>query len=695
MQIHRRLRVSLLALLLAVPIGGQAVTLGEARIKSYLNQPMDAEIDLVGVRPGEHQDLRLRIANQADFDRLGIQYTPFIADLSFDIVQVGGRWLARIRSTRPANEPFLDFPLLLSWPGGQMVKQVTFLLDPPRGLNPPTRASTATPAAAAPVRALVPRAADSPTRDSYGPVRRGETLWPIAQRLKPRGITTQQMAMALLRANPEAFINGNINQLLEGAVLFVPPLDFIQQLDAATARRDFNAAARQAPVRVATAEPSRPVARTTGAAPDKPEGDAGQAPAAPPSAKPDEDAQLRIVADDKKSAAEPGSEADLEKKLLVTMEEIESNRLTTSAIESRVSKLEAELTRMQQLLDLKDEQIRVLQSEVAAQEQAGIETGSPSSASADLDRSAQVPQEQQPSSPTSAKRESTPAASTPSVRSEAATPVAGKRGSIAHWYQEYLWLLWLALALLGGAALLLMFRRPQPATADEQPLPAPVPAAARAAAGSAATTAAAAVAAAPEPEPSALRDAEADLRAVADAHMPEDDLEELDLPEIDINSLTEISDEFEVRDDVTDSMLAEMLEESKLLSDRPTPGADKADFNDEDIASWIRELGNEGDVASADTEELAPSEQVYEIPDVVTELDDQLMTPASTDAGPDIPLIDLPDEDDTFTMSLDLARAYLEIGDQDGARDMLQQALSGARDPDHRRQIEELLQQIT
>ena len=255
--------------------------------------------------------------------------------------------------------------------------------------------------------------------------------------------------------------------------------------------------------------------------------------------------------------------------------------------------------------------------------------------------------------------------------------------------------MWLALALLGGAALLLMFRRPQPATADEQPLPAPVPAAARAAAGSAATTAAAAVAAAPEPEPSALRDAEADLRAVADAHMPEDDLEELDLPEIDINSLTEISDEFEVRDDVTDSMLAEMLEESKLLSDRPTPGADKADFNDEDIASWIRELGNEGDVASADTEELAPSEQVYEIPDVVTELDDQLMTPASTDAGPDIPLIDLPDEDDTFTMSLDLARAYLEIGDQDGARDMLQQALSGARDPDHRRQIEELLQQIT
>ena len=55
---------------------------------------------------------------------------------------------------------------------------------------------------------------------------------------------------------------------------------------------------------------------------------------------------------------------------------------------------------------------------------------------------------------------------------------------------------------------------------------------------------------------------------------------------------------------------------------------------------------------------------------------------------------DEPTEDDAFGMSLDLARAYLEIGDQEGARDMLKQALTGARDPDHREQIEELLAQI-
>ena len=88
-----------------------------------------------------------------------------------------------------------------------------------------------------------------------------------------------------------------------------------------------------------------------------------------------------------------------------------------------------------------------------------------------------------------------------------------------------------------------------------------------------------------------------------------------------------------------------------------------------------------------------------DIPSILTELDDQLasskpegITP-STDVEME-PLDEEYEEDDTFTMSLDLARAYLEIGDQEGARDMLKQALSGAHDPEHRRQIEELLQQI-
>ena len=104
---------------------------------------------------------------------------------------------------------------------------------------------------------------------------------------------------------------------------------------------------------------------------------------------------------------------------------------------------------------------------------------------------------------------------------------------------------------------------------------------------------------------------------------------------------------------------------------------------DDDIPSILHEL--DGQLAPKDTELVPDSANIQLDP-----LDDDLQTSAGAPSAPSAAQL----EDDTFHMSLDLARAYLEIGDQDGARDMLKQALGGARNPDQRRQIEELLQQI-
>ena len=123
-------RLVTILVLFGLATATQAVTLGQVKVSSYLNQPLEAEIDLIGVAPGQHEDLRIRIANQDQFDRLGIAYTRLLSDLKFDVVQSSGRWIVRIRSNQPVNEPFLDFPVQLSWPGGQMVRQYTLLLDP-------------------------------------------------------------------------------------------------------------------------------------------------------------------------------------------------------------------------------------------------------------------------------------------------------------------------------------------------------------------------------------------------------------------------------------------------------------------------------------------------------------------------------------------------------------------------------------
>ncbi|MBV33979.1 MAG: pilus assembly protein FimV [Rickettsiales bacterium] len=59
------------------------------------------------------------------------------------------------------------------------------------------------------------------TDDSWT-VERGQTLWSIAKSVRPEGVSVQQTLMAIFHNNPEAFINNDINRLKAGATLAVP-----------------------------------------------------------------------------------------------------------------------------------------------------------------------------------------------------------------------------------------------------------------------------------------------------------------------------------------------------------------------------------------------------------------------------------------------------------------------------------------
>ena len=58
---------------------------------------------------------------------------------------------------------------------------------------------------------------------TYGPVRRADTLWELALRFRGDApVNAQQAMIAILRANPDAFVEGNINALRTGVTLRVP-----------------------------------------------------------------------------------------------------------------------------------------------------------------------------------------------------------------------------------------------------------------------------------------------------------------------------------------------------------------------------------------------------------------------------------------------------------------------------------------
>lgn len=116
----------------------------------------------------------------------------------------------------------------------QSAQQMALLSSPTSAVPPPP-----TPAAPAPAP-LAASPAAAAGGNMYGPVAAGTTLWSVATALKPSpSLSTWQMVLALQRANPQAFTSGTT--LKAGAMLRVPGIAEIQQVDAATAKRQVEA----------------------------------------------------------------------------------------------------------------------------------------------------------------------------------------------------------------------------------------------------------------------------------------------------------------------------------------------------------------------------------------------------------------------------------------------------------------------
>ncbi len=116
--------------------GAFALGLGDIEMTSALNQPMNAEIQLTSVQPGELEELIVQLASAEAFERAGIERSTVLTDLQFSVDQSSGEPVIRVVSSRPIVEPFLNFLVEVDWPQGRMVREYTVLLDPPVLLSP-------------------------------------------------------------------------------------------------------------------------------------------------------------------------------------------------------------------------------------------------------------------------------------------------------------------------------------------------------------------------------------------------------------------------------------------------------------------------------------------------------------------------------------------------------------------------------
>jgi pilus assembly protein FimV len=415
-----------------------ALGLGQIEVKSRLGEPLLAEIPIVSGDPTELEQLEAVLASPETFARIGMMPpTGVIADMRFvQALDARGNPILRVTTTQPVTEQLLTFLVEVNWGQGRLVREYSALVDTPRTVSAPMQPSVQAPVVEAPAlieqpavatqeplpaepadsaaepaaepvgstAAATPAPADvpAPTPDAIAPspsvvpppsvasappppaaaatpgevrVRNGDTLSDIAREAGLAG-TLDQTMIALLRANPEAFIDGNVNLLRAGAVLRVPGEAALAELDPRQASALVNAQAQDwRNARRAVPQP----AQAGAAAPT-----AAAAPNTAPSATPRvAGARLEIVPPGASDATRAGTQsglsaggegAMLQQELVQTKETLAARDAEAQELKTRVAELEKLQQQQQQLIQMKDSELAAAQARLEQSQKQQTQT---------------------------------------------------------------------------------------------------------------------------------------------------------------------------------------------------------------------------------------------------------------------------------------------------------------------------------
>ncbi|HEX5766876.1 MAG TPA: FimV/HubP family polar landmark protein, partial [Burkholderiales bacterium] len=143
-------------LALTAPFAVNAAGLGRLTVLSPLGQPLNAEIEIVALKPGEEDSLSARLAPLEAFEAAGIEPGVVLNSVRFAIERRDGRRIVRVTTLQPVNEPFVELLVELQSQHGRLVREYTFLLDPAEYKARETYSATPTPKPMAPVQPAAP-----------------------------------------------------------------------------------------------------------------------------------------------------------------------------------------------------------------------------------------------------------------------------------------------------------------------------------------------------------------------------------------------------------------------------------------------------------------------------------------------------------------------------------------------------------
>lgn len=442
--------ITLWTALLVFPLSSFALGLGDIETSSFLNQPLKAEISVISARPGEIDDLLVSLASRDAFSKAGLERPAALSKIRFKVEKSedGLSAIVHVSTKQSVTEPFLNFLIEADWAKGRLIREFTILLDPPYFNQQTTEAPPAssqpeavaqpeeqsnfiardensaavtTPAtrqvesASRPI-ALNSEASERQNSSAMAPgggssademvVDKGDTLWGIASQFKDDAHSMAQVMLAMQVMNPDAFGRDNINNLKVGSVLRAPTsqmIDALSKQEAYAQVLEQNGLWDEYVARKSGAPVSGGPVTSSGSTQS---GDATQG-------------KLSLVTpgDGESTSASQQGDANSEdagqirKRLALAEEELEAARLENNDLTSRISSLEQQLSKfeeLQKLVQIEDDSLAQLQEKAAQQAEVSNESMAGQVADQPTDVMIEAAKEMMTDQPSTSESESQP-----------------------------------------------------------------------------------------------------------------------------------------------------------------------------------------------------------------------------------------------------------------------------------------------
>ncbi|RFC31803.1 MAG: pilus assembly protein FimV [Candidatus Nitrotoga sp. MKT] len=283
--------VKVLGLVVGLVVSGfsYAISMGDINVANTLGEPMNVLIELGTASKDEISSLTARLAPPEVFKDAGLDYPSGLPPLNFKIeTNANGEPYIKVTSVQPINEPFVNLLVELAWSSGKLLREYTFLLDPPGYVPVQPQPAEVRPVEPSIVdvtelepKALESKAIESKTKEeiietplpstalvadekkavdempatvnepgeSSGvasgsiKVRRGDTLGKLARQTKSSDVSLERALVALYHANTDAFDGKNMNRLKTGKILQMPAQSELDNLSQVQAVKEIRAQA--------------------------------------------------------------------------------------------------------------------------------------------------------------------------------------------------------------------------------------------------------------------------------------------------------------------------------------------------------------------------------------------------------------------------------------------------------------------